>query len=263
MKIKILIFDVDGTLYDLNNHEIPQSCIRGLQEVRRHGYKIAIATGRAHYGLGKALARLQADFILSANGGVVVEQGTHIISHQDFTLAECESLLAFAKEQEAGLVFKFLDHMYIYQYPEKVDWLAGQLSSDIGKEPFIYHNEQTRHLQDLPQCASIHADPDAISQFAKTSTLSFQRFSEYGFDVAPAHVDKGTGVKQLLTHLHLSSEEAACFGDNYNDLPMMEQVGYCIAMGNAVDEVKQKADFITADCDQDGIYLGLKHLGCI
>ena len=139
-----------------------------------------------------------------------------------FPFDECCRLLDFARKEKAGLIFKFPRHMYIYQHPEKVDWLQGQMNSDIGSEPFIFHPEQDRHFLELPQCASIHADPDRVREFARASTLSFRQFSAFGFDVAPQGVNKGSGIRKLLTILDLPKDKCACFGDNYNDIEMME-----------------------------------------
>lgn len=185
MKFKAAIFDVDGTLYNTEEHVIPDSCIRGIRLLKEKGVLFVIATGRAHYGLGKALNDLHADYILSANGGVVVDHTGNILSHEDITLQQCEELISFAHQTNAGLVFKFPHHMYIYQHPEKIDWLDGQIHSDIGPEPFIFHPEQNHHYEELPQCASIHADPDKIAQFAAKNILSFKQYSPDGFDVAP------------------------------------------------------------------------------
>lgn len=263
MTIRMIAFDVDGTLYDPEKHEIPQSTIRAVRKLKENGILFAIATGRAHYGLGKALNDLHADYILSANGGVVVDGSGTILSHQDITLKECEELLDFAHRNEAGLVFKFPSHMYIYQHPEKVDWLDGQIHSDIGKEPFIFHPEQNRHLLELPQCASLHADPEKVAEFARSSSLSFKQYSADGYDVAPKSVNKGAGLKALMETLHLCRKEVACFGDNLNDIEMMRTAGYRVAMGNAVQTVKDMADYVTAPVGQDGIWLGLKHMQVI
>ena len=175
-----------------------------------------------------------------------------MLYHEDMPFAECCQLLEFARQEEAGLVFKFPQHMYIYQHPEKVDWLQGQMNSDIGSEPFIFHPEQDRHYLELPQCASIHADPERIKAFAQHSTLSFRQFSEYGFDVAPQGVNKGSGIRRLLSLLDLPRSQCACFGDNYNDIEMMESCGFRVAMGNAVPEIKAMADHVTTATDEDG-----------
>ena len=262
--IKMLVFDVDGTLYDLVKHEIPLSAVEAIRKAKENGYIFVIATGRTHYGLGKALNDLQPDFILSASGGVVVDSQKNIIYHHDFDEKDVKQLLDFCHVHEAGLIFKFLDHMYIYQHPEKIDWLKGQMESDIGSDPFVACPAQDRHLRSLPQSASIHANPSEINKtFGNHSTIQFLQYSSDGYDVVPTGVNKGSGLKNLMKHLHLRAEQIACIGDNYNDLDMMKEAGYRIAMGNAVQAVKDVADYITSTTDQDGIYQALKHLNCI
>lgn len=263
-KIKMLVFDVDGTLYDLKHHEIPASAIAAIQQAKQNGYLFVIASGRAHYGLGAKLMELQPDYIISVSGGVVVDQHQSIITRHDFTKQDVEDLLQFCHTQEAGLILKFIDHMYIYQHPEKIDWLEGQRKSDIGEAPFLSHPQQNHHVLDLPQSASVHADPLIVQQvYGAHPTLQFLPYSEDGFDVVLRGIHKGLGVQALMDHLRLDKEEVACFGDNYNDLEMMQVVGHPIAMGNAVEDIKKVAEFITATSDQDGIYIGLQYLHCI
>ena len=60
-------------------------------------------------------------------------------------LAQVERVNAFCRSHQAGLAWKFLDHCYIYQSPEKIDWLQPQKESDIGPEPFIDCPAQDRH----------------------------------------------------------------------------------------------------------------------
>lgn len=176
-QLKMVVFDVDGTLYDLVRHEIPASCIEALKEMKANGYLFVIATGRAHYGLGKALNDLNADYILSMNGGVVVDHEGKVISHHDFTKADVDRLNQFCTDNEAGLIWKFLDAMYIYQYPEKIDWLAGQMNSDIGRDPFVDCPQMNRHLRDdAPQSASVHASIDKVEQaFNEDDSIAFLR----------------------------------------------------------------------------------------
>ena len=145
MELKLIIFDVDGTLYDLKSHCIQQSCTEAIRQLKRNKIRFAIASGRAHYGMGKALNDLRADYIIADSGGVIVDSEGNMLYHEDMPFAECCQLLEFARQEEAGLVYKFPQHMYIYQHPEKVDWLQGQMNSDIGSEPFIFHPEQDRH----------------------------------------------------------------------------------------------------------------------
>ena len=261
---KMLVFDVDGTLYDLVHHEIPESCKKAIREAKQRGYLFVIATGRAHYGLGRALMALEPDYILAVNGGVVVDKRGNVISHHDFSKTDVEQLLSFCHETQAGLLFKFLDHMYIYQHPEKIDWLEGQMHSDIGMESFITHREQTRHLTHEVQSASIHAPVEDVERvFQNSTTISFLRYSQDGYDVVPKGLHKGVGLQELMSYLQIKKEEVVCFGDNFNDIEMMQTAGFSVAMGNAIPEIKALADYITTTTDQNGIYKALQHLGCI
>ena len=64
---------------------------------------------------------------------------------------------------------------------------------------------------------------------------------------------KGTGVKALTEYLHIKQEEVICIGDAGNDLDMIQFAGLGVAMGNAFDEVKEAADYITKNNDEDGV----------
>ena len=81
MQIKAAIFDVDGTLYDLKSHCIPQSCTEAIRQLKRNKIRFAIASGRAHYGMGKALNDLRADYIIADSGGVIVDSEGNMLYH--------------------------------------------------------------------------------------------------------------------------------------------------------------------------------------
>jgi hydroxymethylpyrimidine pyrophosphatase-like HAD family hydrolase len=74
---------------------------------------------------------------------------------------------------------------------------------------------------------------------------------------------KAKGIGQVLAHYGLTPEEAIAFGDSDNDLDMLQAVQIAVAMGNACDEAKQCADYITTDVDDDGIWNALKHFELI
>ncbi len=60
-----------------------------------------------------------------------------------------------------------------------------------------------------------------------------------------------------------SLDECLAFGDSQNDIPMIQACKIGIAMGNAIDEVKDASDFVTSNIKEDGIYNGLKHFEII
>ena len=73
-------------------------------------------------------------------------------------------------------------------------------------------------------------------------------------------IDKAASLQMLIEQLGIKQEEVISFGDGYNDLSLNEFAGMGVAMANAVDEVKQRANYITLSNDEEGIYECLKML---
>ncbi len=79
------------------------------------------------------------------------------------------------------------------------------------------------------------------------------RSDPFFVELLPRYVDKGVAVEKLIKHLEIPREKVICIGDSYNDLPMLRFAGMGVAMGNAQQEVKEMADYVTASNDEDGI----------
>ena len=90
------------------------------------------------------------------------------------------------------------------------------------------------------------------------------------FDLAPYmaheftwdHVenpDKGTSLTYVADHLNISTDDCYAFGDSNNDISMFKAAGHGIAMGNACDELKEIAEYVTDSVNDDGIYHAFKH----
>ena len=73
-----------------------------------------------------------------------------------------------------------------------------------------------------------------------------------GLEVSPANATKGNGLRKLCEHLGITVEESIAVGDSSNDIDIIRTAGLSVAMGNAIQEVKDLADVITEDCDHDG-----------
>lgn len=261
---KMLVFDIDGTLYDDINNEVPLSTIKAIEKAKAKGHIFVVATGRAHYALGKAIKSLKPDYIISVNGGVVSDSENRIITHEDFSKEDVDDIVAFANQEEAGLIFKFIDCMYIYHHPEKMDCLEEPKKSEIGHEVFMDCLSQDHHGHVLPQGASMHADPLHAQEFFNEHTrIQMIPYSYDGFDVMLKGMNKSIGLKHLMEYLKIDPSEVVTFGDNYNDMEMMKCSGYKVAMGNAVDDIKNMADYVTKASNEDGIDVALKHLGII
>ena len=94
--LKLLVFDVDGTLYDLKHHEIPQSCRKAIARAKQNGLRFCHCDRPDALWVRAALNAPQPDYILAVNGAVVADGQGRILSHHDFTPAMVERINAFA-----------------------------------------------------------------------------------------------------------------------------------------------------------------------
>jgi hypothetical protein len=97
----------------------------------------------------------------------------------------------------------------------------------------------------------IQVEPKAAKQFE--GRLSVYRSEEFYVEMMPLGVDKAYGLSKLLQTLGCTNEQMICCGDGFNDMSMIEYAGLGVAMGNASDTVKAKADYIAPHCDEDGL----------
>ena len=98
---------------------------------------------------------------------------------------------------------------------------------------------------------------DLLDECAITS------WSETGIDIIPRNGGKSTGIQKFLDSQGLRQDEIMAFGDGQNDIEMLRFAGIGIAMGNAKEEVKKVADYVTDTVDHDGIAKALRRFGLI
>ena len=82
-------------------------------------------------------------------------------------------------------------------------------------------------------------------------------------DITSATADKARGIRAMADYLGFDISETMAFGDGGNDRPMLCAAGIGVAMGNAVDEVKAHADYVTSTVDEDGVWNALRHFDII
>ena len=89
---------------------------------------------------------------------------------------------------------------------------------------------------------------------------SFKDNGNIWIDIAPKDVNKGKAVLKLLEYLNINIEDSVRIGDDLNDLSMFMDKGVNIAVDNAIDELKEKANFITKPCEKDGIFHAIEKI---
>lgn len=266
--IKALFFDLDGTLLT-SGKTIAPSTLAALADMKRRGLRVYIATGRSPR-LDRTLG-WDHDTLALFDGGVYSNGACTIVGGQarwariaPEAVAECVRL-AGLHGAHISLHMDDGGHAFNFTLPRSVwgPWGVNEgnvLPLDEAAmartvKMLIFHE----HLVD-----SVTLLPDALMhdlQAAVGDTVSLY-LTDHGctIQIAAKDVSKLTGIEAIRTAEGLAEDEIAVFGDDLNDLPVLQRYPVSIAMDNAVPEAKTAARYTTRSCDADGIAHALRVL---
>jgi len=253
--IRLIATDLDGTFFDEHHGPHPRN-VAAVNALVDRGVVAAAVTGRSHFG-GLELATSTGaafEWFIGSNGGHRVRvKDRHLEERLVFEPNEIEAFVAAVTNNygTAGIGFEtdsgfWYTDTFIEHFPTTIDGEARtssdgeQPSESIGKL-FISHPElvTTDLLDELAPLVP-------ASMFATTSGISF-------VEVTPHGADKGAALSRLCANLGIDASEVVAFGDNYNDVTMLEWAGRGVAMANAADGVKAIADEVTGPNGVGGV----------
>lgn len=256
MGIRLIASDLDGTLFDSDHRPAPRT-VRAVNAARDAGVHVVAATGRSWFR-GAALATstgARLHHFIGSNGGHRVDLSTGGMDERlCFSQATVRSLVAsvtselgpvgFGFELADGLVW---DEHFVELSPISIDGNPRTVTAppvdelaEVGKM-FVFHPSVERvDLVDLVE---------PLVEEGTNVTTSGAVFVE----LTPPGADKGAAVARLADQLGIDRTEVLAFGDNQNDLSMLSWAGRGVAMGNALEMVKDAADEITGTNDDHGV----------
>lgn len=259
MKYKLIALDLDGTLKNSNN-EITEQTREALKQVQKQGVKIVLASGRPTPGLRHEAKELELEkyggYILSFNGARVVDVKTgQTIYEQTLTLDEAKR--AYDRSQEFNLAcMTYEDDVIITENIDDEYVCVEARINDIKKEQVKSFKNR---LKDPIHKVLLTGQPDYVGSIEEEfkqpfgESLSIYRSAPFFIEIMAQGIDKAASLDRLAKSLGIQQSEVIAFGDGYNDLSMIEYAGKGVAMENAVEGVKERADVITKSNNEDGI----------
>lgn len=270
-QIKAAFFDIDGTLLDHGNGSVmPNSTRRALEALQRKGIQVYIASGRGPFMLGQLKELFPFDGYISANGQYI-EDGTG--APYPTRTHRPEDILGLAKlgkrERFSAMIIEGME-----SFPLADDGVNRQLYGWLGVPlPPLY---DPARLEKHPVIQfTVHLDPTGVgvgtAGFLERgrkllAPLTGVEVTSAGggiLDCIPVGGGKEVGISLVCQRLGIRQEETMVFGDGVNDLRMLAWAGTGVAMGNASDNVKAGADYVTAPVGEDGVARALVALGVL
>ncbi|API93744.1 phosphatase [Virgibacillus pantothenticus] len=257
MHEKMVFLDIDGTILTATN-EIPGSTKEAIKKMQDNGVYVAIATGRAPFMFDHIREALNIQSFVSFNGQYVVFEGEEVyknpIKEDDLfrlnqAITERKYPIVFSSHQQ--MKASVSRHPFIEESLKSMDFGYPEVDPNFYQSGPIYQALLFCKQEEEMQLADQH------------HTLDFIRWHEYSCDIIPMGGSKAIGVQKLMEASGLAVEDTYAFGDGLNDMEMLKEIGTGVAMGNAIADLKQVADYITDDVDKDGLAKGLKHFALI
>ena len=259
MSRKIIFFDIDGTLFCPELGRITDEVKNAIKSVQKQGHLCFVASGRPYGFIAENVKEIGFDGYVLANGANV-------------------------KYHNKDLTARYLN-------PEKVKELTECLKSKnieyILQTPTLcYLNQSNQCLLDFYSHCNIdfhnlcyqYDEEDIIKRTVKMEAWTKNQeeldyaiscFQSFSYELHPDHhsleiysneVSKATGILDVLHELNIDIKDSYCFGDGPNDVEMFETVGHPIAMGNAIENIKKRAEIICPSVQENGVAIQLEKM---
>ena len=255
--IKVIFFDVDGTLLSHKLNTVPESTRASIAQIREKGIKTVIATGRHMIELSKLPEMdLNFDGFLTLNGQLILDSAKKLVMGTAINRGEMEIISRIFQAHRIPFMLIGEDHRYINYVNELVEYTQNSTKGtipDIGQ----YQGE------DIYQCIAFVPAHEKNLLTNILDECSVVSWNETGIDIIPKGGGKAVGIQQFLNAYGIDRSEIMAFGDGDNDIEMLKYAGIGVAMGNASDAVKAAADYVTTPIDENGISNALRHFGLI
>jgi len=253
--IRLVVSDVDGTLVRKDKSLSPE-VISAVHRLRAMDIPFTLISARPVSGIMPLIAPLDLDLPVAAfNGGILFRPDGSVIEAHKINPEVAAGMFALAE----GLAvdrWVFADNVWYASSRDGVHVEHERVASD-----------QTEHLRsdftDLYARADkivfVSDDRDLLHGLAERGQAAFGsratigQSQTYYLDVTAPQANKGDGVAALAHLLGIDLSEVAVFGDMDNDVPMFRRAGLSVAMGQAPDNVKAAADFVSSSNQEDGV----------
>lgn len=256
-----LFFDIDGTLVSFKTHEIPASTIFALTHAKANGSRVYIATGRPPIILTNlgAIEHL-IDGYITTNGALCFV-GDNLVCCQPIPMQDVMTCVLDAQEKGYSLIVVGRKDVAVLDPKGDVDRIFRQMLAvkNLDKASPLDEVLQQDILQLTPFFPADY-EPQLLARM--TQCVSGRWHPEFT-DITANGADKGKGIQAIARHEGFDPSRTIAFGDGGNDTSMILQAGIGIAMGNAIDALKQQADYVTTSVDDDGILNALRHFRVI
>lgn len=258
----LIFFDIDGTLLGEWSHIMPESAAKAIAAARDNGHICAVNTGRTRKLVEPDLEKLKGFDAFLMGCGTMITLHDRVLYHKTFTETESEEIIEALHRFEIDAVLEGSGN----NFHDRIDSIRTGTFRDFVQR---FAGEGYGSFQDAVGCFdkffAYVDDVGKMKAFQKEfeDRLDFVDRKGGFFEIMPKGCSKASAMLFLAGKLGVSMEDTVALGDSSNDIPMLRRAHVAIAMGNASEDVKKEADYVTTSLEEDGVWNALKWLGVI
>jgi len=245
MKYKALMLDVDGTLVPYDFAAVPSDIVAKAVQKAQEKVIVCIVTGR-DFGFIQGLLQklgIQKGYAVVNNGAQVVELGSEkLLYERPIEKNDANEIIKVLREERITFYIKqnYNDRTFV-NGPLKTEDVLKSASMFFASEEYPEEKidvvfKKLSHLSAITGYKSHHSAPDA-----------------FGLNITHVNATKLHGVEVIMKTLDIKRDELIGVGDSYNDFALLMACGVKVAMGNAIPELKEIADYIAPSVRDDGV----------
>ncbi len=255
---KLVVLDIDGTLVN-SEKKITEKTKEYIKKATEKGVKFILASGRTPYGILPVAKEIELEkiggYILAYNGGMCVNCVTmETLYETNMHNSEITKIYEYAKENNIPLMTYDKETLLIPNEVTKYIELEARINNLTIKKSEDFLKDVNF---DFPKVLFTDEGEILAKHESKVKELvphlEVFRSEPFFLEVCPPNIHKATGIAKIIEILGVKQEEVIAIGDGFNDVTMIEYAGLGVAMGNAHDDIKAIANYVTVTNDEDGV----------
>lgn len=255
MKYKAIVSDFDGTLVG-KNQDIPQPVVQAIKRFTNKGNIFSIATGRMYAGRIESQVRN-----LGLNSLQITRGGSEILDISGKDISGKVVVGIYIKNDEAKKIISYLQkkNQRLYIDKDVSIYTDENISKEYGRQVKPLSSLEYSKIPKIGVLAGItkleaeDLATDMSDKFHYINVFVAHNPKGWGLDITATGATKQIALLEWAKLNNLKQEEIVGVGDSYNDYPLLTAAGVGVAMGNAVPELKEIADFIAPAQEENGI----------
>lgn len=252
---KLIAIDLDDTLLD-DNREISAGTQEALTKAVDQGVIITLATGRMYASASAIAGKLALNVPLITYQGAFVKNllDGKVLYERYVPVDIAKEIYAYSLENGLHVQGYVNDQLYVREENERT--IAYGRQSSI---PYIVEPNMAQLMEKPQPKLLIYDEPEKLDTIAEEFRARFgtrafiTKSKPYFLEITHPEGTKGQALRYLADYFGCNMSETIAIGDSWNDHDMVEAAGLGVAMGNAVDSLKQIADYITASNEEEGV----------